>query len=285
MNHYSRRALSLLAAALITGCASQATLHIHSEPQGAYISDESGRLLGTTPVALNYALDGNATNCVETGNLTAHWVSGVEEEIGSVLLCETGYTSTLITRDFSQPGLAEDREFAVQLEMLELQQAQTRATQDAAEASWAAAAAVRDAAYAARWSGRSGYRQNQDRDRYYSDHDGDRSERSDDRERADRRTRDPDSSAANVPAPAQDPAGQADDNTANLPIYVGASDTNQITDEVVRAAALQEEQTQADQTAAEQPIVTPASAEEEELEELEEQPEDLSEESEEDTQE
>ncbi len=190
MNHHSRLLFTLLVTALASGCASHATLRILSEPQGAYITDDSGRLLGTTPLEVSYPIDTNAGTCIETDSFSALWVSGVEAEIPPIVLCEAGYASTLIHRGFSQPGLAEDRAFAVQLEMLELQRQQTVATQQAADASWAAAAAARDAANAARRSARSGYPQNQQRERNYRDNERGQ-ERREDSSRA------PESSAVN----------------------------------------------------------------------------------------
>ncbi len=266
MNHSPKLLLSLLATALATGCASQATLVVHSEPQGAYISDDTGRLLGTTPLEIQYPFDGNSASCVETGNFTAHWVSGVEEEVRSLLLCEPGYASTRINRDLSQPGLAEDREFALQLEMLQLQQAQTVAAQQAADAAWAEAAALRDAAYAARWSrGR-----NRDYDRDYDRDDRECDGRDYDRDRDDRERgeRDYDGDGEQprregaYRAPAAPTTNQ--DNVGDTSVVI--ADTNPGNIDLNDPAALQAEYVRVEQAAAEtetaQAVVEQAPAEE-----------------------
>ena len=260
MNHYSRLTVTLLATVLVTGCASQATLRIHSEPLGAYITDNSGRLLGTAPVDVSYMLDENSTTCIETDGFSAHWVSGVEEDIRPLVLCEAGYTSTLIYRDYSQPGLAEDREFALQIQMLELQQAETRAAQDAAAAAWASAAAARDAAYAARWYARPGYRNNSEFERNYRDNNRERYERSDyrnnrgnlDLERSDGNYRDPNASGASRPDRSRDRDGQADNGAPLVPSVEGVGARQSSVEEAASMAVLQQEQVLAEQAAAEQ---------------------------------
>lgn len=147
MINRSRVALALLATALITSCASQAILQIRSEPQGAYITDDDGELLGIAPVDLSYRVDPDSSSCIDTGGFSARWVSGAETFIEPVVLCEAGYASTLIKRDMSKPGLAEDMEFAVEAELLELERAETRAAESSARADWATAAAIQDAAW------------------------------------------------------------------------------------------------------------------------------------------
>ncbi|MES2605040.1 MAG: hypothetical protein V4603_08885 [Pseudomonadota bacterium] len=149
----SRLMLAALATALLSGCASQAVLQIRSEPQGAYITDDNGELLGIAPVDIAYDVDNKTRECVDTGGFSARWVSGAETFIEPVVLCNPGYASTLIKRDMSKPGLQEDLEFAVEAELLELERQETRAAQSSAQADWAAAAAMQDAA----WGWRYGY--------------------------------------------------------------------------------------------------------------------------------
>lgn len=137
----------IAATALLTSCATQAVLHIQSEPQGAYITDASGQLLGIAPVDIAYDVNKKSNVCVETDEFSARWVSGVEETVNPVVLCDPGYAVTTVRRDMSQPGLDEDMEFAAQAEILELQRRETEAAESSAAADWATANAMRDAMF------------------------------------------------------------------------------------------------------------------------------------------
>jgi hypothetical protein len=132
---------ALLSVAILAGCAKHATLAIHSQPPGAYLTEVgTGLVLGTAPAASYYKGDQlqnykDAQGCYVVKGVEARWVSGARAVTDPVRLCgsSTGTYSITLTRDTSHPNLEKDLQFALQLEAVRAQQQQARAAQDAAE--------------------------------------------------------------------------------------------------------------------------------------------------------
>lgn len=133
----------LLLAVLATGCATQATLTIYTQPEGAFITERgTGTSFGASPVTVSYdplALSRhmNSKCCFLVKGFDAHWVSGVVASLGQIELCGSRYGSYQITysRDSAAPGLERDMQFALQVQAARAQQQQAKAAQDAALAS------------------------------------------------------------------------------------------------------------------------------------------------------
>lgn len=138
----------VLFAVLMSGCATEATMIVKTQPSGAYITDvESGEAYGIAPVVVHYDLSGMTTDsagCYSVVGLKAQWVSGAQAEKEAIQLCNgAGDYETLIIRDSSIPGLDQDLQFALQVQAVRAQQEQ------AASANYAAAAALMGAFSAA----------------------------------------------------------------------------------------------------------------------------------------
>lgn len=124
---------------LIGGCATQSMLTVLSQPDGAYITEQtSGKQLGMAPTRIAYdakklAMHKDAQGCYLVYGFEAKWVSGARTvSQDKIKLCgsDTGnYTYTLVRPDFD--GLDKDLTFAVQVETMRAQQRQARATEDA----------------------------------------------------------------------------------------------------------------------------------------------------------
>jgi hypothetical protein len=138
------RRLSLLAATIVVanGCATQASLTVLSQPEGAFITERgTGKSYGTTPVVLYY--DGiellkykDSGGCYLVKGLDARWVSGASASLESIRLCGSnlGDYNISFNRDPTQPDLERDLEFALKVQALRTQQQQAKAAQDAAAA-------------------------------------------------------------------------------------------------------------------------------------------------------
>lgn len=141
--HMFRFIASFIVAPLMFGCATQATLTVQSQPQGAYITEQgTGRVLGVAPVVSYYdasALKQNrqdAQGCYLVRGFEARWVSGATTFVPDTRLCNgtTNDYSITVTRNSSDPGLEKDLQFAMQVQALQLQAQQAQAAQDAATA-------------------------------------------------------------------------------------------------------------------------------------------------------
>jgi len=137
----------LVASILFTGCATQATLSIYSQPEGAYITEvETGKSFGMAPVAVVYDpaslnLHKNAEGCFMVKGFEARWVSGAASTINPIKLCGSniGDYNIILNRDSSHPNLEKDLQFAIQLQALRAQQQQAQAAKgSAAAALWSA---------------------------------------------------------------------------------------------------------------------------------------------------
>jgi len=136
------RGLLICFGALGAGCASQASLTIYSQPEGAFLTEAgTGNAYGAAPItvwyepaALRQFRDSNG--CFLVKGFEARWVSGVAASLDSIRLCgsENGYFQITFNRDPSQPGLDKDMQFALQLQAVRAQQQQAQAAEDAAAA-------------------------------------------------------------------------------------------------------------------------------------------------------
>ncbi|MEK6212333.1 MAG: hypothetical protein AABM64_18575 [Pseudomonadota bacterium] len=137
-----RLAFLAMIAVLTSGCATQASLTVMSQPEGAFITEKgSGTSYGTAPVTVFY--DGatllrhkNADGCYLVKGFEARWVSGTTASLDFVRLCASnvGDYNISFSRDPAQPSLDKDLQFALQLQALRAQQQQAKAAQDAASA-------------------------------------------------------------------------------------------------------------------------------------------------------
>lgn len=137
--------LTIAAAALLIalgGCATQASLTVLSQPEGAYLTEKgSGKALGIAPAIAHY--DGQALlsfkgrdGCYLVRGFEARWISGATASLENVRLCgsNTGNYNITFNRDPSGPGFEKDLQFSLQLRALRAQQQQAQAAETAATA-------------------------------------------------------------------------------------------------------------------------------------------------------
>ena len=124
---------------LVTGCSSQASLLVSSQPAGAYITEVgTGTSFGIAPTYAIYStellrLHPDGAGCFLAKGLEARWVSGVHTKIDPLRICgnaKGNYTITLV-RDPDFPGLDKDLEFAVAVQASRAQQQAAQAASDA----------------------------------------------------------------------------------------------------------------------------------------------------------
>ena len=127
---------ALTLVAFLTGCATQSTLTVTSQPSGAYITEAgTGRAHGVAPVVIYYdatALSAHkdASGCFPVGGLNAKWVSGATTSSEPIIrLCgsNTGVYRYLLSRDMNAEGLDKDLDFAMRQSAVAAQQAQASA--------------------------------------------------------------------------------------------------------------------------------------------------------------
>lgn len=126
--------------AAMTGCAMQATLTVHTQPTGAYITEaETGASGGISPAVfyynpqtLNYYRD--SSGCFVVKGMTAKWVSGATATVNPIRLCGLNFEDYAITinRPADHPDLEKDLQFALQVQALLAQQQQAEAARQAA---------------------------------------------------------------------------------------------------------------------------------------------------------
>lgn len=131
----------------LSGCATQATLNVYSQPTGAYITEIGTSLtLGISPTAVVYnpsALEANkrSDGCYYVKGLKARWVSGATSTLEPLRICgsSTGTYNITLNRDSNYPDLEKDLNFAMQVQNMLAQQQQAKAVQNAALAQmWSA---------------------------------------------------------------------------------------------------------------------------------------------------
>lgn len=135
--------LAVVGAALLSGCATRATLTINSQPEGAFIREiGTGLTLGTAPANIYY--EPSVLNrhrdyggCFKVKGIEATWPSGAVSRLDPIRLCgeDTGRYTITLNRDPALPGLDVDLNYSLRLQS-------TRAAQQAADAASTAAAAA-----------------------------------------------------------------------------------------------------------------------------------------------
>jgi hypothetical protein len=129
--------------ALITGCATQSTLTVSSQPSGAQITEiGTGTTFGVAPVVLRYdekelSKRKDASGCYIVNGLRANWVSGATTSSETrIRLCgsRTGDYTYHLSRDMSAEGLDKDLDFAMRQSAVSAQQAQAQAASRQADA-------------------------------------------------------------------------------------------------------------------------------------------------------
>ncbi len=131
----------------LSGCATQSTLQIYSQPIGAYITEVgTSTTLGISPTAAYYNASDLHQNkqpdgCYLVKGYTARWVSGATSTMNPIRICgsSTGTYNITLNRDSEYPDLEKDLNFALQVQNMLAQQRQAQAAQDAAFAQlWSA---------------------------------------------------------------------------------------------------------------------------------------------------
>jgi hypothetical protein len=138
----TRVLLALTITGLFAGCAvgTQATLTIHTQPEGAFlIEKQTGTSYGIAPKTVIYhaaLLHKIKTDdgCFMVYGFEARWVSGVTASLDQIRICGSVVGDYTITfrRDPDAPGLQEDMQFALQVQSILAQQQQAAAAQTAA---------------------------------------------------------------------------------------------------------------------------------------------------------
>jgi len=132
----------IIAALALGGCASQASLTVFSQPEGAYLTEKgTGKVYGVAPATFVYdpaalANSKGADGCFRVKGFEARWVSGATAALELITLCgaSTGAFNITFSRDPNFPDLEKDLQFALQIQQTHAQQQQARAAQDAANA-------------------------------------------------------------------------------------------------------------------------------------------------------
>jgi hypothetical protein len=158
MKRYTSVLAAISVLVFVSGCATQASLTVSSQPDGAYITEiGTGAQFGMAPVSIVYnpsALEQNKTpeGCYLVKGVEARWISGAVSSIDPIILCGSpvGRYNIDVKRDGSYPCFEKDLQFVVQVQSLRAQQRLAEATEDAAAATEDAAAATENAAAAAR---------------------------------------------------------------------------------------------------------------------------------------
>ena len=101
---------------LLTGCASGLQMTYESHPPGATLT-ESGKVMGQTPVTLNYNPPETFMNggCVALKEVTARWISGASVAT-TVTACKSTGMSQRFVLQHPGPGMDVDANYALQLE-------------------------------------------------------------------------------------------------------------------------------------------------------------------------
>lgn len=135
-----KKNLIVFGAFTLSGCASSVVqLQVTTQPGGAYITEASGTVLGTSPVLAQYSREvlkkhKDATGCAVVKGFNAQWISGAAATTGpTVRLCGSDDVYNIsITRDINAQGLDKDLEFALRMSTAGAAQRQAGAAEDAA---------------------------------------------------------------------------------------------------------------------------------------------------------
>ncbi len=139
-------------AAMLTGCATQPVaivrgtpsriiLAIHSQPSGAYITENVNKKGGIAPQLYSYPLDQfrkDENGCIYVAGFEARWGSGASAVSPKVVkMCPSASNefNVVLKRDPADPGLDKDLEFAARLDQQkQAAQEQRAAAQERKEA-------------------------------------------------------------------------------------------------------------------------------------------------------
>jgi hypothetical protein len=139
---YTHSLILLSLVVTLSGCATQASLAVFSQPEGAYLTEKgTGKVYGVAPARVVYdskALSNfkGADGCYRVKGFEARWVSGATASLDPITLCgsSTGAYNITFSRAPTYPDLERDLQFALQLQSIRAQQQEARAAQDAAAA-------------------------------------------------------------------------------------------------------------------------------------------------------
>lgn len=110
---------------LLAGCVSQITVSYQCDPIGAKLVDDKTGTIYDCPTQLAYQVPPNQQSIVVDG-LTAIWISGAKTHLPQyTLYTAQGPQQQLshpISRDPTAPGMAEDEQYALELQEVEIQQ-------------------------------------------------------------------------------------------------------------------------------------------------------------------
>lgn len=118
---------------ILSGCATQATLTINTQPVGGYVTEiGTGGVFGLSPNAVAvYDLASpnvpkNAAGCYLVKGVTVQWVSGATANTGEITLCgpSNGTYNLAVNRPSNYPNIEDDIRFSLEVESLLLQQRQ-----------------------------------------------------------------------------------------------------------------------------------------------------------------
>jgi hypothetical protein len=112
------RALLMVPALLLAGCATGVRVTYHSDPPGATLYQD-GQPIGKTPTTLTYQATPafKSGGCQQLRGTLVRWVSGAEASISSLNVCaSTGWGQQYTFTRPSVPGLDVDANFALQLQ-------------------------------------------------------------------------------------------------------------------------------------------------------------------------
>lgn len=141
LKEFMNKITSLVLVATLSGCASQSTLTVVSQPAGAYITEtETGKAIGTAPTVVYYDSKAltqykDSSGCFLVKGFNAQWVSGATATSPSLIrLCgsTSGAYTYQFSRDSNAPGLEKDLDFAMRQDSVRAQQQQSQAIQNAA---------------------------------------------------------------------------------------------------------------------------------------------------------
>ena len=131
----------------IAGCSTPGVrVTVKSNPDAAYITSGGG-VSGIAPVVgfwdekLFEKASRNERGCFQLRGFTATWASGAVSEVPHIQVCGStdGYYELVMSRDMNHPNLEKDLQFALQVQAVRVQQAQSEASQMAAAAAmWSA---------------------------------------------------------------------------------------------------------------------------------------------------
>lgn len=134
MKNFKYLATLLIVAIIINGCSSKYEVTFDSNPKGATLIC-NGTNWGYTPKKLYYDEKVKDYSYIDLSSCSANWVSGYSANYSQyVTIYPSGGTITTVNRPNNDEGYYTDAQFALQVQMLNAQQAQAAAARAAANA-------------------------------------------------------------------------------------------------------------------------------------------------------